>query len=134
MGAVVNGHPRDFTRIRENPGFRSLLRSNERKAGWCVTLCAHRGGPSLKLFKCQHCGQILYFENSVCQKCSHQLGYDPMSGTLLALEPMANPQPDQQNLWRAVGAAGRSYRFCSNASFGVCNWLIDAGTPEAFCL
>jgi hypothetical protein len=103
----------------------------------------------LKLFKCQNCGQILYFENSVCEKCSHNLGYDPAIARLLALEPLPNPPeaPQQegqppaspqptapQKLWRAVGMPGKSYRFCSNASFGVCNWLIDAATPDAFCL
>ena len=85
---------------------------------------------ALKLFKCQNCGQILYFENSVCEKCSHSLGYDPAIARLLALEPVQ----DQQDTWQAVGGPGKSYRFCSNASFGVCNWLIDAGSPDAFCL
>jgi hypothetical protein len=84
----------------------------------------------LKLFKCQNCGQILYFENSVCGKCSHSLGYDPAIARLLALEPV----PDHENVWQAVGVPDRRYRFCSNASFGVCNWLIDAASPDAFCL
>ena len=25
----------------------------------------------MKLFKCQHCGQLLYFENTVCERCAH---------------------------------------------------------------
>jgi hypothetical protein len=84
----------------------------------------------LKLFKCQNCGQILYFENSVCTKCSHSLGYDSAVSRLLALEPV----PEADNIWQAVGAPDRTYRFCSNASFGVCNWLIDVASPDAFCL
>jgi hypothetical protein len=84
----------------------------------------------LKLFKCQNCGQILYFENSVCEKCSHSLGYDPALGTLLALEPLKG----QRNIWQAVGAAGKSYLACSNATFGVCNWLVDSTEGNTFCL
>ena len=84
----------------------------------------------MKLFKCQNCGQILYSENSVREKCSHSLGYNPAIARLLALEPM----PGQENVRQAVGAPERSYRFCSNASFGVCNWLIDTASPDAFCL
>ena len=89
----------------------------------------------MKLFKCQNCGQILYFENSVCEKCSHSLGYDPTMARLLALEPPPDQQTDDQPIVRrAVGVADKSYRFCSNASFGVCNWLIDAASPDAYCL
>jgi hypothetical protein len=29
----------------------------------------------MKLFKCQHCGQVLYFENSSCLGCARKLGY-----------------------------------------------------------
>jgi hypothetical protein len=91
---------------------------------------------ALKLFKCQNCGQILYFENGVCTKCSHSLGYDPALGRLLALERAPNPQADAnpQNIWQAVGTPAVAYRFCSNASFGVCNWLIDAVSESPFCL
>ncbi len=88
----------------------------------------------MKLFKCQSCGQILYFENSVCTKCNHSLGYDPAMARLLALEPAQDATPGPQTVWHAVGASEQTYRFCSNASFGVCNWLIDATSPDAFCL
>jgi hypothetical protein len=89
----------------------------------------------LKLFKCQNCGQILYFENSICEKCSHSLGYDPAVARLLALEPLPDqPSADQPIVRRAVAVPGKSYRFCANASFGVCNWLIDAASADTFCL
>jgi hypothetical protein len=29
----------------------------------------------MKLFKCQNCGQLLYFENTRCENCAHRLGY-----------------------------------------------------------
>lgn len=36
----------------------------------------------MKLFKCQACGQLLYFENHTCERCGHRLGYLPELGTL----------------------------------------------------
>jgi hypothetical protein len=29
----------------------------------------------MKLFKCQHCGQLVYFENGHCETCSRKLGF-----------------------------------------------------------
>jgi hypothetical protein len=40
----------------------------------------------MQLFECQHCGQLLYFENTRCERCGHDLGYLPESSVLSALE------------------------------------------------
>jgi hypothetical protein len=37
-------------------------------------------------FKCQYCGQLLYFENTYCERCGHTLGFWPEKGELLTLE------------------------------------------------
>src|ERR1700712_761779 len=65
----------------------------------------------MKLFSCQSCGQILYFENIRCEKCGHVLGYLPDRATISALEP----EPD--SLWRALAGGGR-YRFCKKQPWG----------------
>jgi len=31
----------------------------------------------MRLFKCQACGQILHFENTLCEKCRHRIDYLP---------------------------------------------------------
>jgi hypothetical protein len=80
----------------------------------------------MKLFKCQHCGQLLYFENTKCEKCGRRLGYIPPAETLSALEP-------EGELWRALAVPHRRYRFCANAQYDVCNWLIEAAAPEQYC-
>jgi hypothetical protein len=80
----------------------------------------------MKLFRCQHCGQVLYFENVQCERCGHRLGYIPPTTTLSALEP------DNQD-WRALAKQGGSFRFCDNAELGVCNWLVPAGSEDRFC-
>jgi hypothetical protein len=80
----------------------------------------------MKLFKCQACGQFLFFENTTCGKCSRRLGYIADAGALSALEP-------DDGGWRALAMRGKPYRFCANAGFDVCNWLIEANSNEIFC-
>src|ERR1700722_16866268 len=80
----------------------------------------------MKLFRCQHCAQLLYFENYKCVKCGHSLGYIAEAETLSALEP-------EGDNWRALAFKNKLYRFCSNVQFNVCNWLIEADSPEIFC-
>ena len=29
----------------------------------------------MKLFRCDHCSNICYFENTVCENCGRALGY-----------------------------------------------------------
>ena len=41
----------------------------------------------MKLFKCQNCSQVVYFENTKCESCGHSLGYLPEAMTVTALEP-----------------------------------------------
>jgi hypothetical protein len=93
----------------------------------------------MKLFKCQSCQQILYFENSVCVKCGHRLGYVPEIATLSALEPAGeadggNGGATGGDLWRALAAPDGAYRFCANAAQKACNWLVEVSSPDSFCL
>lgn len=81
----------------------------------------------MKLFECQHCGQPLYFENSACESCGRRLGYLVPEATVSALEP-------EDDLWRALADPGQLYRMCANATHEVCNWLIPAHEPGAFCV
>jgi hypothetical protein len=80
----------------------------------------------MKIFSCQSCENILYFENRSCGRCGHRLGYDPANGTLLALE---SDGPG----FRSVRGDSRRF-FCSNASQDACNWLLPEGCEQGFCL
>ena len=80
----------------------------------------------MKLFKCQNCGQLLYFENIRCEQCAHRLGYLPETMTLSALEPKGPA-------WSALADPGRPVRFCDNAAHGACNWLVDADSVATLC-
>ncbi len=81
----------------------------------------------MRLFKCQVCQQILHFENTLCEKCSHSLGYLPAEVALSALEADGDS-------WRALAAPGKTYRYCANEARGACNWLVDAASSEPLCL
>jgi hypothetical protein len=83
--------------------------------------------PGVKLFKCQVCQQILHFENTICERCSHRLGYVPEITALSALEA-------DGELFRALAVSDRSLRYCENARHDACNWLIDAQSPATLCL
>ena len=80
----------------------------------------------MKLFECQNCGHPLYFENTTCESCGLRLGYLP------AFEIVSALQPDEQ-LWRALGSLKERYRFCTNAEYEVCNWLVPETSGDQYC-
>ncbi|AHJ68769.1 zinc-binding metallopeptidase family protein [Granulibacter bethesdensis] len=86
----------------------------------------------MKLFNCDHCGNLLYFENRECGKCGHRLGYIPQTASLSALEPM-EPEEDGTAVFHAM-ADGGTYRFCDNVVNDGCNWLVPTGSADRFCL
>lgn len=76
----------------------------------------------MKLFKCQACCQLLYFENVSCEQCGRRLGYLADRMTLSALEP-------DGNAWRPLDGDGTAVRFCDNAAQGGCNWMTGGSAP-----
>jgi hypothetical protein len=84
----------------------------------------------MKLFACPSCGQVVFFENVVCERCNHALGYEPHSNAMFALEK------EEDGGWRSVGAKsdGSRWFYCANYEPGVCNWLVPADGSEEFCL
>ncbi len=81
----------------------------------------------MKLFECQHCGQLLYFENTRCERCGHVLGYLPDRTMLSALTAEGGDH------WRPLAATDEPFRFCANAAHRACNWLVSANGRDAFC-
>jgi hypothetical protein len=81
----------------------------------------------MKLFTCQHCGQLLYFENTSCERCGRALGFLPALATLSALEP-------DGEVWRALAEPVKRYRACANAAYDACNWQVEADAEGAYCV
>jgi hypothetical protein len=81
----------------------------------------------MKLFRCDHCGNVIYFENTVCESCGHTLGYWYETNMMVSLEPVddhlvAPILPDKE------------FVYCVNTHQGACNWLVEynpGGDP--FC-
>ncbi|MBB5571731.1 MULTISPECIES: zinc-binding metallopeptidase family protein [Rhizobium] len=81
----------------------------------------------MRLFACDHCGQPVHFDNRQCVRCGYQLGFVPERLAMYALEA------DGSN-WRLVADPTRLVRFCANAALDICNWMVEAGDPEPFCI
>jgi len=73
----------------------------------------------LRLFKCDHCGNPVYFENERCETCGRGLGFDPFALTMRSYDD-------------SVVVEG--YRMCANAEYKVCNWLVPADDAHEYCL
>lgn len=80
----------------------------------------------MRLFQCQSCAQVLYFENSACMKCGHMLGYLPDIGQMSAVEP-------EGAQWLALANPDARYRFCANWEQRGCNWMVDVQGDDSFC-
>jgi hypothetical protein len=81
----------------------------------------------MQLFECQNCGQLLFFENTRCERCGHLLGYLPDVSVLSALAW------EEDGWWRPLAAADRPSWFCANVTHHACNWLVPAGSAKIFC-
>jgi hypothetical protein len=80
----------------------------------------------LKLFVCQSCGNVLYFENRTCGRCGHRLAFLPEKIVMSALEPSGEA-------WTPLAAPGETRFLCANAAHDGCNWLTDPGSTERYC-
>jgi hypothetical protein len=86
----------------------------------------------MKLFHCQNCGQQLYFENTRCERCGLALGYLPDRETITALKQEPAVPGSDAVVWQAL-ADQNTYRYCANAAYDVCNWLVPTKRADAYC-
>ncbi len=90
----------------------------------------------MKIFHCDHCRHLLFFENVHCVHCGHAVAYLPDLGVIGSLEA-AGTRSESEGLWRSPipRAAGRTYKLCANYSVhGVCNWALPADDPHSLCV
>lgn len=84
----------------------------------------------MRNYSCSNCGNTVYFENVQCVSCGCAIGFDSGSLAMIALEPQSEP-----GLYRKIdGTSQDLFRYCSNAEFGVCNWLTPANDPNHRCV
>ena len=85
---------------------------------------------TMKVFHCDHCDQLVFFENTVCVKCGNTLAYLPDLGDMGSLNPAG------AGLWSSPlpRAEGRLYRLCDNyTQHNVCNWVVRDDDPNTLC-
>ena len=74
----------------------------------------------MRAFVCDHCGLLLFFENSLCLRCRTPQGFVPSRLDLATLEPGSDDE--------------RDLRRCANAGLAECNWMLEPGEPGPLCL
>ncbi|MGE9295379.1 MAG: putative zinc-binding metallopeptidase, partial [Puniceicoccales bacterium] len=80
----------------------------------------------MKIFQCDSCGQLLFFENTVCGSCGSPLGYLWRTNQLSALV-------EKNGAYEALASPEASYRYCANQQHGACNWLVPANSEDPYC-
>lgn len=86
----------------------------------------------MKLFRCDHCRQFVYFENHRCVACGHALAFLPDAGLVASLD--ADSTRRDTYTTPARSAAGRRYRLCRNyVAQQICNWAIAAESSHDLC-
>jgi hypothetical protein len=70
----------------------------------------------VRAFTCGNCGQLVFFENSLCLRCSSPLGFLPSRMQIAVIDQLP------------PGAAR-----CANAVVAECNWLVEDGDPSGLC-
>jgi hypothetical protein len=72
----------------------------------------------------------VFFENVLCERCGHMLGFVEDLGEISAFEP------DDGGFWRSLdpNAGGHSYKQCQNYALErVCNRMIPLTEPDNLC-
>lgn len=84
----------------------------------------------MKVFHCDHCGQLIFFENTLCVSCKRALAYVAELGGVASLDATGD------GTWTSPvpAAAGQIYKLCGNyVAQQVCNWAFAADDPNALC-
>jgi hypothetical protein len=84
----------------------------------------------MKVFRCDHCQHLVFFENVRCVNCDRVLAFLPDFLGVGSLEPAGGER------WRSPLPLpeGREYRLCENYDReNVCNWAIPAEDLNPLC-
>jgi hypothetical protein len=82
----------------------------------------------VRAFTCGNCGQLVFFENSLCLRCRSPLGFVPGE-----LELVAFGANGGGGAGGGSGAAGAELRRCANAGVAHCNWVLEPGDAGPLC-
>ena len=65
----------------------------------------------MQIFTCQRCGQRIYFENDLCERCGADLAYlpDTLAMSAITIAPDGDVTP--------MGSDRHGYRQCANVRY-----------------
>lgn len=87
----------------------------------------------MKVFHCDHCGQLLFFENVSCGACGRAVAYVPDLFDMASLDPAGRAQDSGVETWSSP-LTSQPLRLCANrANHDVCNWALAADDEHALC-
>ena len=87
----------------------------------------------MKVFHCDHCGQLLFFENTKCVRCGRLVAYLPDLAVIGSLDE----DDATSGTWRSLltTAGDRRYRLCKNyVEEQVCNWAVAGDDSNPLCV
>lgn len=87
----------------------------------------------MKLFGCESCGQVAFFENGSCVRCGHGLGFDAEEGVFRTLERREEP-PEEDEEVGVLNAPALHFRRCANFLLADCNWLVPLRDDRRYCV
>ncbi len=86
----------------------------------------------MKLFSCEVCHEVVFFENTWCMKCQASLMFLPDRGVLSAVKPEPEDPSELRPLLKE--ASRETYRRCRNGvDFEVCNWGVPVSSGKEYC-
>lgn len=83
----------------------------------------------MKLFHCSNCDNPLYFENTRCLACNSEVGFHTRHLAIITLR-----RTDDNEIFLSNDFPEEKLRFCSNRQTVGCNWLVNAGNGDGFCV
>jgi hypothetical protein len=90
--------------------------------------------PAVKLFSCDNCQQVLFFENSRCMNCGMNVGYCLELAKIVTLQHQTGSSQGTVCEVFFPNQGLRHYRQCKNArDHDACNWLVPAESTQQFC-
>lgn len=81
----------------------------------------------MEIFICQNCHHLIDFISPRCEECGNMLGFFDAERKLLTLIPKEN------SLIRLTGENPKAFRYCKNADYGACNWLVEVTSAHHYC-
>lgn len=92
----------------------------------------------MRVFNCDHCGHLIFFDSVQCLNCASTLAFLPDVVAMGAVEPAEQEGP---GMWRCIGGqgspdySGRLYRMCRNyTEHHACNFAVSADDSDELCL